>query len=267
MMRRLRAMFLRDMRTEASYRMAFLLQFGSLFFSVLVFYFLSDFIGDSVAGQIDTPDGRYFPYVLVGIAFSSYFGVGLSSFAGALRRAQTTGTLEALMMTPTRISTIVVGSASYSYLFTTLRVGVYLLLGMALGVRFDGANWLAAALSLLLAIIAFASIGIMSAGFIMVLKPGDPITWVVSSLAALLGGVYYPVSLLPEWLRPVARLIPITYALEAMRDALLNSATWADLMPNILALLGFCVLLFPLSLLVFRFAVHKARVDGSLAHY
>jgi len=55
--------------------------------------------------------------------------------------------------------------------------------------------------------------------------------------------------------------------LEAMRDALLNSATWADLLPNILALLGFCVLLFPLSLLVFRFAVHKARVDGSLAHY
>ena len=267
MMRRLRAMFLRDLRTEASYRLAFVLQFGGLFFSVFVFYFLSDLIGDSVASQIDTRDGRYFPFVLVGLAFSSFFGVGLNSFARALRTAQTTGTLEALMMTPTRVSTIIVGSAGYSYLFTTFRVVVFLLLGVALGVRFEGANWLAAALSLLLAIIAFASIGIISAGFIMVLKRGDPITWLVSSLAGLLGGVYYPVSILPGWLQPVARLIPITYALEAMRDALLNSATWADLMPNILVLLGFCVLLFPLSLLVFRYAVHKARVDGSLAHY
>jgi len=136
-----------------------------------------------------------------------------------------------------------------------------------LGVRFEGANWLAAGVSLVLAIFTFASIGIISAGFIMVLKRGDPITWLVSSLAGLLGGVYYPVSTLPTWLRPVAQLIPITYALEAMRGALLNRASWADLMPNLLVLAGFCVVLFPLSLLVFRYAVHRARVDGSLAQY
>jgi ABC-2 type transport system permease protein len=267
MMRRLWAMFLRDLQTDTSYRLAFVLQFASIFFSVFIFYFLSELIGEAAVGQIDTQDGRYFPYVLVGIAFSGYFGVGLNSFASALRTAQTTGTLEALMMTPTRLSTIIVGSASYSYLFTTLRVGIYLLLGLALGVRFEGANWLAAGLGLLLAIIAFASIGIVAAAFIMVLKRGDPITWLVANLAALLGGVYYPVTILPHWLRPVAQLLPITYALDVMRGALLNNAGWSQLVPNLLVLGGFCVVLFPLSLLIFRFAVHKARVDGSLAKF
>lgn len=267
MIRRMWAMFLQDFQTDISYRLAFLLQFASIFFSVFIFYFLSELIGEAAAGQINTQDGRYFPYVLVGIAFSGYFGVGLNSFASALRTAQSTGTLEALMMTPARLSTIIVGSASYSYLFTTLRVGIYLALGLALGVRFEGANWLAAGLGLLLAIIAFASIGIMAAGFVMVLKRGDPITWLVANLATLLGGVYYPVSALPHWLRPVAQLLPITYALELMRDALLNQASWSQLVSNLLALSGFCIVLFPLSLVVFRFAVRKARIDGSLAKY
>ncbi len=266
-MRRLWAMLVRDVQTEISYRLAFMLQFASVFFSVFVFYFLSQLIGDSAANQIGTGDGGYFPYVLIGIAFSGYFGVGLNSFADTLRTAQTTGTLEALLVTPTRLPTIVVGSAAYSYLFTTLRVGFYLLLGLALGVRFDGANWSAALVSLTLAIVAFASIGIMAAGFIMVLKRGDPITWLVANLAGLLGGVYYPVSILPAWLQPLARLLPITYALDAMRGALLDGAGWAALAPDMLALALFCVLLFPLSLLVFRFAVRQARADGSLAHY
>ena len=267
MIRRLWALLLRDIQTETSYRLAFLLDFSGVFVGVFAFYFLSQLIGDSAAAQINTRDGEYFPFVLVGIAFSGYFGVGLSSFSGALRTAQTTGTLEALLMTPARPSTIIVGSAAYSYLFTTLRVGLHLLLGLALGVRFTDANWLGALASLVLAIIAFASIGIMAAGFIMVLKRGNPITWLVGNLATLLGGVYYPVATLPDWLEPFARLIPLTYALDAMRGALLNGAGWAELAPNLAILALFCVVLFPVSLIVFRLALQRARVDGSLAHY
>lgn len=266
-MRRLWAIFLRDIQTELSYPLAFLLQFATVFFSVFVFYFLSQLVGDSAAEQIQTRDGEYFPFVLVGIAFSGYFGIGLSSFANALRSAQTTGTLEALLMTPTRLSTIIVGSAAFSYLFTTLRVVLALALGVALGVRFGGANWAAAILGLLLAIVAFASIGIMAAGFIMVFKRGNPVTWLVANLVNLLGGVFYPVSALPEWMQPLARTLPITYALDTMRGALLDGAAWRELIPNLLILLAFCLVLFPLSLIAFRIGVHRARVDGSLTHY
>jgi ABC-2 type transport system permease protein len=101
----------------------------------------------------------------------------------------------------------------------------------------------------------------------MVIKSGDPITALLANLANLMGGVFYPVEILPPWLQALANALPITYALRAMRLALLADASWAEVAPDMLALVAFCVVLLPLSLLVFRYAVEHARLDGSLAHY
>lgn len=264
----LRAFLIRDYYIETSYRMSFLVSIGGIFFNVLVFYFLSEFIGTATNPVFDDINGNYFSFVLIGIAFAGYFGVGLTGFSRALRLAQTTGTLEAMMMTPTSLPAIVIGSAAWSYVFTTFRVIVYLLLGILFfGVDFSGANYAAALTGLILAIISFASIGIISAGIIMIIKRGDAITALIASLANLVGGVYYPVAILPQGLQLVARFLPITYALRVMRQALLAGASWNELAPDLMALLIFCILLFPISLLVFRHAVQRARLEGTLAHY
>lgn len=266
--RLLRAFIVRDFYTEISYRTSFLVNIGTIFFNVLVFYFLSKFINISSNPSLDATNGDYFSFVLIGVAFGNYFGVGMHGFASALRLAQTTGTLEAMMMTPTSVPAIIIGSASWSYVFTTIRVLVYLLLGTLLfGVSFSGANYPAAILGLLLAIIAFASIGIISAGIIMVIKRGDALTGLISGFANLVGGVFYPVEILPPGLQFIAKLLPITYALRLMREALLSGASWAELAPDFLALILFCVILIPISLLVFRYAVQMARKEGTLAHY
>ncbi|NCF69065.1 MAG: ABC transporter permease [Chloroflexi bacterium] len=131
-------------------------------------------IGAATVPALDKYNGDYFSIVLIGIAFGSYFGVGLTSFSRTLRLAQTTGTLEAMMMAPTSLPSIITGSALWSYIFTAFRVLVYLLLGTLLfGVSFSGANYVAALIGLILAIISFASIGIISAAIIMVIKRGD----------------------------------------------------------------------------------------------
>ncbi len=264
----LRAFLIRDYYTEISYRTSFLVGMGSIFFNVLVFFFLSEFINASTEPVLEETNGDYFSFVLIGVAFGSYFGVGMNSFARALRLAQTTGTLEAMMMTPASIPAIIVGSASWSYVFTTFRVMIYLLLGtLLLGVDFSNANYAAALAGLILAIISFASIGIISAGIIMVIKRGDAVTGLISGFANLVGGVFYPVAILPAGLQIVAKLLPITYALQLMRGALLGGATWSELALDFLALIIFCVVLFPISLIVFRYAVQRARIEGTLAHY
>lgn len=267
MLRRLLAFLIRDFYTETSYRLAFTTGIGGVLLQAFIFYFLALFIGDSAAPLLHEYGGDYFAFVLIGIALGGYFGVGLSGFAGALRQAQTTGTLEALMLTPTPVSLVIVGSAGWSYLYTTFRVFVYLLLGLLLGVDLRGANLVAALLVLLLSIVTFASIGILAASVIMVVKRGDPITALFGNAANLIGGVFYPITIMPDWLQTLAHLLPITYALRAMRRALLSGGTWTDLYPDLLALLLFCLFLVPLSLLTFRYAVERARADGSLAHY
>lgn len=267
-LRLLRAFLVRDFLTEVSYRFAFLSSLGGVFLNTLTFFFVSSLINTAASPLVlAQTQGDYFSFVLIGIAFGGYFGVGLRGFASALRNTQVTGTLEAMVMTPTPVALIILGSAMWSYAFTTFRVLLYLGLGTLLGLSFAGANYLGALASLGLAIIAFASLGIMAASVIMVIKRGDPVTGLFNGFANLIGGVYYPIEALPAWLQPISQALPITYALHAMRLALLSDASWAELAPDLLVLAGFCVILFPLSLIAFKLAVEQARQDGSLAQY
>jgi ABC-2 type transport system permease protein len=254
--------------THVTYRFSFILQFLNVFFSVAVFYFVAMLLGDSINPYLEPYGGDYFAFVLIGIAFGSYFSVGLSSFSRSLRSAQMTGTLEAMLSTPTRISTIILSSSQWNYLMTTLRVIVYLMIGtLFMDVNFGNANYLAAFVILLLTVVTFSSLGIIAAGFIMVLKRGDPITWIFGAVSSLLGGIYYPIMVLPGWMQTLAKLIPVTYALRAMRLALLQGASFSELRGDIITLGIFCLVLLPLSLMVFGFAVRLARIDGSLTHY
>ena len=101
----------------------------------------------------------------------------------------------------------------------------------------------------------------------MIFKKGDPTTWLVTSLSWLLGGVFYPVQILPSWLEKLAYLLPITYALDGMRMALLQGHSLYQLRANILALSIFTIFLLPISIFVFGKAVKRAKIEGSLAQY
>jgi ABC-2 type transport system permease protein len=130
-----------------------------------------------------------------------------------------------------------------------------------------GANYLAAIVILILTITSFSCLGIISASFIMVFKKGDPISWIITSLSWLIGGVYYPVSILPQWLQKFSYFLPITYSLEGMRMALLQGYSFQQLLSNILALFFFTIVMLPASLYTFKFAVTKAKINGTLAQY
>ena len=120
---------------------------------------------------------------------------------------------------------------------------------------------------MVLTILAFSGIGLLSAAFIIVFKQGSPISWVMGTASVLLGGVLYPVTVLPPWLQSYAYLLPITYALEAMRQVLLNGATFSAIYKEMFALSLFVFFLLPLGLLAFGYGLKLARKEGSLIHY
>jgi ABC-2 type transport system permease protein len=101
----------------------------------------------------------------------------------------------------------------------------------------------------------------------MIFKRGDPINMLFMSTSELFGGVYFPVAVLPEWLQTVSHLLPITYSLNAMRQPLLQGYSLGELAPEIGALVLFSAVLVPASLLAFRYAVRKAKMEGTLVHY
>ena len=258
----------RDLSLSISYRMAFLLQLFGIFFNVAVFYFLSSLLGGAVAPQLEMYGGDYFSFVLVGLAFTGYMGLSLSNFASSIREGQTMGTLEIMLLSPTRLSSILFSSALWPYLQTTINVVIYLIMGTLLfGFSVSHANFLTAIVVLILSIMSFSGIGILSAAMVLVLKKGDPIAWLFGSVSSLLSGVYYPISILPHWLTPVSRILPMTYALDAMRLAMLKGSSLLDVRFDILILLGFTAVLTPLAFLAFRKALKRAKMEGSLIQY
>ena len=212
----------RDFIIELSYKLSFLLQLVGIFLNVFMFYFLARLVDGERQPSLDAYNGDYFAFVLIGVAFSLYFTIAISGFAKNLRDAQITGTLEAMLLTPTDLPTIIISSCLWDYLFTTLRVFIYLLLGtLVFGADLGNANYLGALVVLVLTIVAFSGLGIMAASFIMVTKRGDPVTTIVGGVGLLLGGVYYPVELLPSWLQFFCRADPghLCAARDAQRAA------------------------------------------------
>ena len=258
----------RDFIDEASYKFAFLMQLVNMFISASIYFFLSKLIGNVGAAYLEPYGGNYFSFVLIGIAFYSYLGVSMQSLAGTIRRGQMLGTLEALLVTQTEIPTIILSSSIYSFIWASMRVAVYLTLGALLfGVDLSNINLAGAFVVLFLTIISFGSLGIISASFIMVLKKGDPVGWLFTGVSGLLGGLYYPITVLPDWLQKLSYLLPVTYALEGMRLAVLKGYSLGELLPCIAALTVFSIIMLPLSIFTFGYAVKKAKKDGTLTQY
>jgi len=262
------AFFIRDVVNESSYKFAFITHFAGIVFSVLSLYFLSRLVGDAAVPRLEKYGGDYFSFLLIGVAFAGYMQAALNSFSASIRDAQTTGTLEAMLITQTGIPTIMISSSLYNFFITSVRIFVYLLFGViAFGLDMKNANLPGTLLILGLTVVCFSSVGILSAGFVMVLKKGDPFNWVFTSASWLLGGIYYPISVLPEWVQLFSSFLPITHSLEGMRMALLQGRSMSALLPSIVSLAIFALIMLPVSIWFFKYSVRIAKLNGSLAQY
>lgn len=267
-LRKLALLFRRDLAVARSYRAAFLIEIFQALFGAAGFYFLSRFV-QSPSLERSLPRGTtYFSFALVGFAFFDYLSIGLVTFDASLQEARQNGTLENLLVTQTSLPIILAGSSLYPFALMSLRTAIYIGWGAALfGFPLRGANWLGAALVLAASVLAFSGLGILSASYLLIFKRGNPVNWAIIGLSTVVGGMLYPISVLPAWLQYVARLIPVTYSLEGMRGAILGHATLRELLPSLAGLLVFAAVLLPISFAVFSWALRRTKITGTLTHF
>jgi len=256
------AFFKRDLRTDLSYKLSFAFQVVDILVGLGAFYFLA-----RVLGKADFRGYEPFPFILVGMAVNGYMTTCLVCFAQAIRGNQPAGTLKAVLVTPTSPTAFVLFSSLYPCARSAFDALLYILAGTLLGLPLDRVNFPSVLLLFLLSAAAFSSIGIFSATFTLIFKRGDPLLWLFGGLSWLLGGVFYPLQVLPRFLRYAAQFLPITHALAGLRAALLHDASAAELLPQIGILAIFAFIGLPLSLLAFHLGVRWARVAGTLSHF
>ena len=267
-LRKVALLFRRDFAVARSYRAAFLIEIFQALFGSAGFYFLSRFVESPTLERSLPPGTNYFSFALVGIAFFDYLSVALSTFDGSLQEARQNGTLENLLVTQTSLPVILAGSSVYPFALMSLRTAIYIGWGAVLfGFPLQGANWLGALLVLGASVLAFSGLGILSASYLLIFKRGNPVNWAILGLSSVVGGMMYPISVLPAWLQHVARLIPVTYSLEGMRAAILGHASTRELLPSIAGLLLFAALLLPISFAIFSWALRRTKITGTLTHF
>ena len=259
--------FWRDLSIARTYRTVFVLEAIEALFGVAMFFYVARFV-DSPQLQHALPQGgSYFAFSLIGFVFLDYLNAAMDTFDRSLEEARDTGTLEHLLVTQTSLPVILAGSAIYPFAATTLRIAVYLAWGAALfGFPLRDANWIAVAAVLLATLLAFSGLGILSASYLLLFKRGNPAKWFVLGITGIVGGTLFPVSILPQWLQAIARVNPVTYALDAMRAALLAGATLSALWRPLATLLLFAAILLPLSMSAFAWAVRRTKTTGTLTH-
>ncbi len=266
-MRLLWATILRDFRLERSYRLAFVTQVVGAFTTLLSAGFLSHLVpGEQSALRPYGSD--YFTFALIGTAALSYFSVALGSFAGSLGQEQQQGTLEALLVTPNEPRRLLLYGAAWPCLFATVELVIYVVLGgLLFHARISYDNLLIATGMLLLTLIAFSAVGLVVASVIVLTKRAGLLVGMIGGGFALLGGVLYPISVLPRPLEWLAQALPMSHGLDGVRRALVPNPDLNAIGQDALVLVVFAALLIPLALRSFEWAVTRARRQGSLSHY
>ena len=223
---------------------------------------------DQEIGAVGAYGGNYMSFVLVGTAVTLFSVIGLRSVTGVLGGAQANGTLEVYLLTKTSFPVLMMGWTAYPFLRAMLGIAVYITAGFLLiGISFGNANFLPAVVTLFLILAVMFSIGLISASFLIVFKQGDPFTGLFLLAGTLLAGTVYPVSILPEWLQVIGSAFPQTHALEAARLSVLRGFTMSELSTDLGVLLVYTVILLPVSIMLFKVAIRRAKKEGSLAQY
>ena len=89
-------------------------------------------------------------------------------------------------------------------------------------------------------------------------------TNVIEASFLLISGVYYPISVLPEWMQTIAIFSPVTYVLDGTRAAILGGSGISELMQYIVPLLLLGIVLLPVGIRAFSAAESYAKRTGKL---
>lgn len=254
----------RDLLTTLRYRAGFWVQALAMLGEIAGFFYLARAIGPEFR-----PDGvGYYPFVLIGTAYSGLLVAGAYELVTAVHDAQMTGTMEVLMTTSTPPPMILFLNTASSFIGQGVKWTVYTVAGFVLfGLSFSDVNLPALLLVLALSVTIAVAIGITAAAIQVSIYKGTGVVWMVGSVTSLLTGSLFPVHTLPVSLQKISLLIPFTYSLDALRLSLLKGYGIAELTWPILVLTAYSLVLLPLSLMLFAWSVRRARLLGTLSAY
>ncbi|HTY08520.1 MAG TPA: ABC transporter permease [Candidatus Edwardsbacteria bacterium] len=218
-------------------------------------------------GFIGVTQGKQFVmYLTIGALIWGFLSVLFHEISESVAWERWEGTIEYTFMAPIHRFTQLMGSCLFAIVYGLIRTVIILCcVALFLGLSLKHANLGAAFVVLVVSGLSFIGLGLVAAILpLMSTEKGAQATHIMEAVILLVSGVYYDVSVLPAWLRPLSAFSPATYSLRALRGALLEGKSLADLWPTVLLLLAIGALLIPIGMFAFSLAETYAKKTGKL---
>lgn len=255
---------LRDWRTFISYRIRFVTTLLTLFFTLTLFYYISRLVEVSTVGSADD----YYAFVVIGLIILQVLTSTMYNPPAALQSELIAGTFERLLVSP--FGPVAGLCATLVFPFVYSLVTAAAMLAFAALVFGLPVEWSTAALALPITVLgtfAFSCFGVVLTGTVLVAKQAIAgTTWIVA-LISLLGGLYFPVTLLPGWIEWTSEVQPFTPTVDLLRNVLVGTPLSDPAWVSLLKVAGFSAALVPLAVWLLKATVRMSRRRGTVLEY
>ncbi len=195
---------------------------------------------------------NYFNFLAPGLMIMIVMMAVMTGIPEAISKEKEIGTFDGMLSAPINHLSIILGKTVALSARGLIQCIIVLVFAIVLfGVTIQG-NMLLALFMILLGIFSFIGLGIMAVSMAGDQGTGTMIVNLLMFPMMFLGGVMFPIQQMPWFLQGISKLIPLTYAADAMRKIMLLNANIADVSTDIIILLAFGVVTMAIALPLFR---------------
>ena len=185
-------------------------------------------------------------YLVMFVFFAAAMG------AQEIARERENNTLERLASQGVRRQAIIGGKILASIYRGIMQLAVLWVVGI-LAFRLDlGASPATVVAISLLMVVASSAFAVMLASLVTTRRGVDSAAVLVSLILAPIGGSWWPLFIMPEWMQTLARLTPHGWANQAFNKLMLFGATTGDVISEMVALVAFALVFLAVALWRFR---------------
>jgi ABC-2 type transport system permease protein len=211
-----------------------------------------------------TGSGNYLAFVLIGAMISTFVFSALWGVGNSLREETYWGTMEYIIASPTHPLVILIGKTLAEWAWSTvMAVFQATIISIFFGVRFTIDKVLPIIMLVGLLMIGFYGFAIAFAGFTLLIKEVHGWVHTLEWIFFLFSPIRYPVQVNPITAM-VSTLIPLTWALIAIRGIILLNKSEVNLWQTVLILLVMDAILLTAGYFLFVYLEKKTRRDGTV---